>query len=129
MALIRWILSFFILSYEKLATPKGIKRPFSDQADVNAETRKLTLYQYKACPFCLKVRFAMARLSLKVITRDAKRSETAKAELLAGGGQLKVPCLKIVQGNGDVTWMYESSEIIRYLEERFGDKTPEAELS
>lgn len=125
MTIIRWILSLFILTYEKIATPKGMQRKFSDQADVNAATRKLTLYQYKACPFCLKVRFAMARLSLKVIKRDAKRSEMAREELLAGGGQLKVPCLKIVDDEGTETWLYESSEIIAYLEGRFGEPAVE----
>lgn len=129
MSLIRWILSIFILAYEKVATPKGIKRSFSEQADVNDQTRKLTMYQYKACPFCLKVRFAIARLSLKIITRDAKRSEMAKAELLEGGGKLKVPCLKIVEDNGEVTWMYESNDIIAYLENRFGEKPMDAETA
>ena len=119
MALIRWFLGLLILAYEKIKSPKGIQRNFNDQSLVNTETRKLTLYQYKACPFCVKVRMAMKRLSLNVITRDAKRSETAKAELLAGGGILKVPCLKIVDDNGTETWMYESTEIIAYLEGRF----------
>ena len=52
-------------------------------------------------------------------TKDAKRSEVARAELLAGGGLLKVPCLKIVDSQGAETWMYESSDIIRYLDQRF----------
>jgi glutaredoxin len=119
MKVIRWILGFFILSYEKFFSPKGMQRSFSDQAIVNTETRKLTLYQYKACPFCLKVRLSMKRLSLNVIKKDAKRSDIAREELLAGGGQLKVPCLKIVEDDGTQTWMYESSEIISYLEGRF----------
>lgn len=123
MAIVRWILSIFILTFEKVATPKGVQRKFSDQAEVNTATRKLTLYQYKACPFCVKVRFAMARLSLNIIKRDAKRSEMAKEELLTGGGQLKVPCLKIVEDDGQETWLYESSAIIAYLEERFGESS------
>ena len=57
--------------------------------------------------------------ALPIETRDAKRSETAKHELVNGGGKLKVPCLKIIDSSGDVNWMYESKAIIRYLEERF----------
>ena len=120
MKIVRWILGIFILSYEKLFSPKGVQRPFSEQAEINTETRKLTLYQYKACPFCLKVRLAIKRQSLTIKTRDAKRSETAKQELLNGAGKLKVPCLKIEDGAGGETWMFESSDIINYLEGRFG---------
>jgi glutaredoxin len=119
MKVIRWILGLFILSFEKVYNPKGVQRSFSDQAIVNTETRKLTLYQYKACPFCLKVRLSMKRLSLNVIKKDAKRSDTAREELLAGGGLLKVPCLRIIEDDGTQTWLYESSEIISFLESRF----------
>lgn len=119
MAVIRWFLGLLILTYEKLASPKGIKREAVLQAQIDQETNGLVLYQYKACPFCLKVRLAMKRQSLKVETRDAKRSARARDELINGGGLLKVPCLKIVENNGTETWMYESSEIIAYLDNRF----------
>ncbi|MBT7717899.1 MAG: glutathione S-transferase domain-containing protein, partial [Halieaceae bacterium] len=36
-----------------------------------------------------------------------------------GGGNLKVPCLRIDQGEQDYEWMYESKDIIQYLEARF----------
>jgi glutathione S-transferase len=35
--------------------------------------------------------------------------------LMAGGGKTQVPCLRIEHANGDVEWMYESDDIIRYL--------------
>ena len=38
-----------------------------------------------------------------------------KAELIAGGGKKQVPCLRIEDERGDVQWMYESGDIIRYL--------------
>ena len=68
----------------------------------------------------MKVRRAMKRNSLNIETRDAKRNEQFKKELLEGGGQLKVPCLRIEEDNGNVSWMYESGDIISYLEQRFG---------
>lgn len=122
MKLIRWFLGVLILAYEKVMSPKGIQRSFSGQSIINNETRKLTLYQYKACPFCVKVRMNMKRLSLNIRTRDAKRSEMAKEELLKGGGTLKVPCLKIIESDGSETWLYESTEINNYLDARFGKK-------
>jgi glutathione S-transferase len=61
----------------------------------------------------------MKRQSLTIATRDVKRSVTAREQLLAGGGNLKVHCLRIEDVQGQVEWMYESSDIIRYLDERF----------
>ena len=119
MRIIHQILGALILFIDWLTTPKGIKRPEAEQASINQQTSALTLYQYKACPFCVKVRRAMKRQSLAIETRDAKRSEAAKNELLAGGGKLKVPCLKVVNASGDEQWMYESKDIIAYLDQRF----------
>ncbi|MEC8080428.1 MAG: glutathione S-transferase N-terminal domain-containing protein, partial [Pseudomonadota bacterium] len=78
----------------------------------------LTLYQFTACPFCTKTRRAMYKLNLPIEKRSASEGSPYRAELQAGGGQVKVPCLRISE-NGNVQWMYDSKEIIRYLESRF----------
>ncbi|MEH6447114.1 MAG: glutathione S-transferase N-terminal domain-containing protein [Oleispira sp.] len=119
MVVVRAVLGALILFFNWVFTPKSIKRDVSEQDSVDVQTKKLALYQYAACPFCVKVRRAMKRNGLNVETRDAKRSEQFKEELVAGGGQLKVPCLRIEDDNGDVNWMYESGDIIDYLEGRF----------
>ncbi len=119
MAIIRWILGSLILTFNWLFSPRGITRSPKAQAVIDARTTMLTLYQYRACPFCVKVRRTIKRQSLIIGTRDVKRSDTAKNELLAGGGNLKVPCLKIDDGDGKARWMYESSDIIDYLEHTF----------
>ena len=67
----------------------------------------------------MKVRRQMKRQSLNIETRDVKRSEAAKEQLLAGGGLLKVPCLRIEDDQGQPKWMYDSADIINYLEGRF----------
>jgi hypothetical protein len=36
-----------------------------------------------------------------------------------GGGQAKVPCLKVTDQAGNSEWMYESGKIIAYLHGRF----------
>lgn len=123
MFIVRWFLGALILFFEKVASSKGIQRTADDQAKIDTETAKLTLYQFKSCPFCVKVRMAMKRQSLHIETRDAKRSESAAVELLAGGGKLKVPCLKIEDDQGNATWMYESSVINAYLLKRFTAQT------
>lgn len=126
MVVVRAILGALILLLNWVFTPKGVKREASEQAAIDAQTAKLALYQYKACPFCVKVRRAMKRNGLTIETRDAKRSEQFKAELEQGGGQLKVPCLRIEEDSGEVRWMYESGDIIDYLEGRFNPKAAQA---
>jgi glutaredoxin len=119
MRIIRWILSVFILFFDWLFTPRGIKRAPEVQASIDQQTEKLALYQYKACPFCVKVRRAMKRQSLSINTHDPRQSTKSHEELIKGGGKLKVPCLRIEE-EGETRWMYESSDIINYLNSRFG---------
>lgn len=120
MQIIRWILGSLILTFDWLFTPRGIKRTLEAQAFVDKQTKNLTLYHYKACPFCVKVRRAMKRQTLNIETRDVKRSAAARNELLTGAEDLKVPCLRVEGDNGEVTWMVESGDIIGYLQKRFG---------
>jgi len=116
MHIIHSVLGSLILFFDWLFTPKGIKRDADEQAAIDSKTSALSLYQYKACPFCVKVRRAMKRNSLNIQTHDAKRCETSRKKLIDGGGKLKVPCLRVEGKEGDVCWIYESSDIIAYLE-------------
>jgi glutaredoxin len=102
-----------------LTTPKGMLRGAAEQQAVNAATRQLTLYQFKTCPFCMKVRRASKRLSLNIEKRDAQHNAAARQELLQATGKTQVPCLKIVGADGSVRWMQDSGAIIQYLQERF----------
>lgn len=117
--LLRLVLGPFMLLAEFLTRPRGIVRTPAAQAAVDQQCRELALYQYKTCPFCIKVRQEMRRLSLSVETRDAQQQGDNRAALLAGGGQTKVPCLKINDAAGNTQWLYESGEIIAYLRQRF----------
>jgi glutaredoxin len=98
---------------------KKQKRTTEEQACVDNKTQSLTLYQFYPCPFCLKTRRAIKRLGLNIQTKEA-RNEPARAELLSGGGEIKVPCLRI-ETKDEVIWMYESSDIMAYLEEQFSE--------
>ena len=120
MAIIRLILGQLILVFNRIFSPREIARDPGLQAAIDQQTASLTLYQYEACPFCVKVRRAMKRQALIIETRDVKRSDAARVELLGGGGSLKVPCLRIDSGDRDYQWMYESSDIVAYLNQRFG---------
>ena len=119
MYVIRAVLGALILFFDWLLTPRGIKRPEASQAAIDTETQSLTLYQFKACSFCVKVRRSMKRQSLNIETRDAKRCQQSRDALLQGGGKVKVPCLRIEDDKGGEQWLYESSDIIDYLQKRF----------
>lgn len=103
---------------DALTRPRPQQRSALGQAKVNAEAKALTLYQFHACPFCVKTRRTIHRLNVPVTLRDAKQDQQARAELQAGGGKIKVPCLRIEEPSG-TRWMYESNDIIAYLEQRF----------
>ncbi len=116
---LRFILEPFILLWDKLSTPKGVQRSEQEQAEMDKRTANLALYQFNSCPFCIKVRRQIKRQSLNIELRDAQHNPQYREELLQGGGEIKVPCLKITDEQGKVTWMYESSDIIQYLQDNF----------
>ena len=101
-----------------LFRPSRVKRSVEDQFKVDQETKLLKLYQFYACPFCVKTRRSIKRLNLKVETRNAQAEGEFRKELELNGGKIKVPCLKI-EGAGEASWLYESNDIIKYLNERF----------
>ena len=116
---IRNLLGGIIALVDVLTRFSKKKRSEKEQAIVNEAAKRLALYQFFACPFCIKTRRAIYKLNVPIEKRNASEGSKYREELLAGGGKVKVPCLRIEE-NGQVQWMYESSEIIRYLEQRFG---------
>ncbi|MBK4991463.1 glutaredoxin [Pseudomonas sp. S60] len=107
-----------IVFADLISRPAKLKREPAAQARVAEAAKGLALYQFHACPFCVKTRRTLHRLNVPVALRDAKNDPQHRQALLEGGGRVKVPCLRIEQ-DGKVTWMYESKAIIAYLDERF----------
>lgn len=116
---LRLLLKPFMLLWAKLAMPKGIVRSKVAQQQIDHECSRMALYHFQTCPFCIKVRHEMGRLSLPIELRDAQHDEEHKEALLQGGGKVQTPCLRITGDDGQVQWMYESGDIIRYLQQRF----------
>mgnify|MGYP000040489195 CR=1 FL=1 len=90
---------------------------------VNAGTTKqpiknLALYHYQSCPFCGMTREAIKYIDLDIDIeqRDILKEPKFRKELVAGGGKKQVPCLKIEEENGATQWLYESRDIINYLQ-------------
>ena len=73
------------------------------------------LFYFDTCPFCIKVRFALWKMGIKVNMKDILLRRENKAELIAGGGKKQVPCLRIEKSN-EIEWLYESDAIIKYFQ-------------
>ena len=75
----------------------------------------LKLYYKAECPFCKKVlRFIEKKNIQGVELVDIKADEANEKYLIEKGGMDQVPCLFI-----DEKPMYESMDIIKFLDEKF----------
>ncbi len=126
----RWLVRMFFRTLRLILTPvmllwarapaaDGVTRPAAEQQRVDEETKRLALYQFNTCPFCIKVRREIGRLSLNIVLHDAQKDQQRREELRTGGGKVTVPCLRITGEDGSETWMYESADIIGYLQKSF----------
>jgi glutaredoxin len=116
---LRLVLGPVMLLKERVTQPKGVQRDAAAQAAVDLQCQSLALYQFNTCPFCIRVRQEMRRLSLPIEKRDAQHNTANRDELLQGSGATKVPCLKITEANGQVRWLQDSNAIVAHLRERF----------
>jgi len=117
MKCIRKILGAIIIFLDAITRPKPMRRSEDDQRGVERRSKNLSLYQFHACPFCVKVRRTLHRLNVNIELRDAK-TEKYGNELLKEGGKRKVPCLRIDE-DSRVQWMYNSKDIIAHLQRVF----------
>lgn len=115
MNFVRWILGRLVLGYDLLTRPKPLAREATAQQEIDGKTAAFALYQFNACPFCVKVRREIRRHALKIELRDARNDQVHKQALIDGGGRHKVPCLRVKNATGEDTWLYESGDIISYL--------------
>lgn len=107
-----------IVLIDLLTRPAKLKRTPEAQAAVEQATQNMALYQFNACPFCVKTRRTLHKLNLPVALRDAKNDAVHRQTLEKEGGKIQVPCLRIDE-NGQTTWLYESKAIAAYLQDRF----------
>jgi glutaredoxin len=117
---LRLVLGPFMLLKERLTRPRGVQRAPEAQALVDLQCQSLALYQFSTCPFCIKVRQEMHRLSLPIEQRDAQHHSANRDALLQGSGATQVPCLKITDNQDQTQWLQDSNAIVAYLQGRFG---------
>jgi glutaredoxin len=116
---VRWLLGQIIIFIDWITRPKPVQRTPQRQDEVNAQTKNMALYEFQQCPFCVMTRRHIHRLALDIERRDARNDDKWNQELITEGGKYQVPCLKITKHDGTVEWMYESADIVKYLEQTF----------
>ena len=119
MKLLRGLLGRLVLLVNWLTMPKAGQRAPEYQSVVEQDLSSYSLYQFAGCPFCIKVVRAMRRLNLPMELRDSSRDAKHRQDLLEQGGRVKAPCLRIEKADGSSEWMYESKDIIAYLQRQF----------
>ncbi|MCA9393757.1 MAG: glutaredoxin [Candidatus Omnitrophica bacterium] len=122
MNVIRKILGAIILFVDGLTRPRQMQRTDEERVKLDEQTRKMQIFEFRTCPFCVKVRRNIHRLNINIPLRDARNDPDAARELIEGGGKRQVPCLRIEE-DGLVSWMYESNDINAFLNERFENVT------
>ncbi|GIW43351.1 MAG: glutathione S-transferase [Candidatus Binatia bacterium] len=79
--------------------------------------KTLQLFNMEGSPYCRKVRETLTELDLEYVVRNVPRGSPQREELARLGGKVQVPFL--VDPNTG-TSLYESDEIVAYLEEQYG---------
>jgi glutathione S-transferase len=79
----------------------------------------LSLYGYPQCPFCARVLRAIEELDLDVPLRNTMQDPSFRAAVVEATGRGTVPVLRIDGADGDVEWLPESADIIRYLVDHY----------
>jgi len=77
-------------------------------------TVQLALYKYESCPYCRRVLAALDQLTVNIEYRDVQADPKWRQDLQRRTRRTTVPCLLI-----DDTPMFESADIVRWLQERF----------
>lgn len=116
--IIRNLLGGIIAFFDFITRGAKLKRSVEEQRQVEVELKGLTLYQFFACPFCIKTRRAMHKLNLPIQKRNVSKGSPYRDEMLKQTGKIQTPCLRI-EDAGKTVWLYESSEITNYLRQRF----------
>ena len=113
-SIIRNVLGELIVFFDWVFQPTQLKRSPDAQVRLDEQCQSLALYEFRRCPFCVKVRRHMHRLNLRIERRDIKKNPEYRSELMVAGGKTMVPCLRIESKDG-VAWLYESTDINAYL--------------
>ena len=65
----------------------------------------------------MRVKSFLSTQGIEIPMRNTVMDTSAYRELVTGGGRATVPCLRIEQDDGRIEWLYESLDIMRYIDD------------
>jgi glutathione S-transferase len=96
----------------------SVARPLRLRATPSrAPEQPLELYSFEASPFCRIVREALCKLEIPYTLHNVGKGSSKRDAYVARSGRMMVPFL--IDPNTD-TSMFESADIVRYLETTYG---------
>lgn len=113
-------------NYTALSAPSVQRTPL-EQGRVERLANQLTLYVMDNDSPSKQVRRELKNLDVNLTIKNLKRCHTYQKELLSGGGQAQVPCLRI-ECSKNIQWMYHSADIIEYLHGQFASRSQDKRL-
>src|SRR5579885_1834639 len=96
-----------IVKVAEMGKRRAMKRPLPGH----------TLYHFYVSPYSRKARLAVYEKGFDIPFKDVLEDPVAWQELVKEGGKDQSPCLRIDGPQGS-KWMYESADIIKYLESK-----------
>lgn len=103
---------------DRIMPVKPVPRSVEEQLLLDRESRRMQLYFCPSCPSSVSIKRYCERIGLHVVQKDVERVNAFRNELVNGGGESRVPCLKVENNDGD-SWVYSPEGIMDYLNERF----------
>jgi hypothetical protein len=102
---------------ENLFLPKNKLSEF-ERKQKTERLQGCSLYHFQLSPYSFRVRKALAQSGAAIPMRDTLECDIAYGELMAGGKRDRVPCLRIEAPGKPTEWLYESKDIVAYLDQR-----------
>ncbi|ASP40518.1 hypothetical protein CHH28_18400 [Bacterioplanes sanyensis] len=118
MNLTRQIKGMALNLMDRVVPVRPVSRDQREQSRLNRESRRMQLYFCRSCPSSISVKRHCAKLGLRVVEKDVDRVNSFRNELVRGGGQPRVPCLRIADGQKE-HWLYSPDKILKYLDSHF----------
>jgi glutathione S-transferase len=78
---------------------------------------EIELFAYETCPFCAIVRLSLSKLELPYTLRSMGPGSAKREAFRARHGKTRFPFLR---DSSSGTELFESADIVRYLERRYG---------
>ena len=81
-------------------------------------------YELPGCPYCAKVKRKLDELDLDYVSHKVSSAHSERTEVQEISGQTGVPVL--IDTDHGIDGMPESDDIVRFLEETYGEAVTEA---